>query len=297
MSSPEEMMRGCAYAIEAAYTVHLWNEFYDEVCHKNRFFPKSDFVEKYIYPLADKKYRSTISQETFPFYRARLITPGDYKDMKFDDQIQGFDSDHSGAPTDELASSGRANPAGVPYLYLASSPETACSEVCPFPTQLISVAEFKLQRDVSVVNLHQFDLKEDDELKRSGLYTAMQEIMWSFMRPNDAKNDTEYAPSQYIAAYLASKGIDGVKYASSHNPTASSFNLVLFNKTVAKCLSDRGTVYRCSGEKKIFQNMTTGLADTEKVLSSGRQWAALTDEDIKEIRSRMSKHISGDSTK
>ena len=150
MTHEEELMNRTSRLIEKACAINLWNEFYDEVRHKNRFFPHSAFVEKYIYPLASEKYRSTIHQEATPLYRARLISPEDYRHMKFDEQIHGFDRDYSGAPPAECSVSGRANPAGVSYLYLASSPETACSEVCPFPTQLISVAEFKLKRDISV---------------------------------------------------------------------------------------------------------------------------------------------------
>lgn len=296
MTHEEELMNRTSLRIEPTHAINLWNEFYDEVRHKNRFFPHSDFVERYIYPLASEKYRSTIHQEATPLYRARLISPEDYRHMKFDEQIHGFDRDYSGAPPAEYSVSGRANPAGVSYLYLASSPETACSEVCPFPTQLISVAEFKLKRDISVVNLHRFDLCEDDEVKRSGLYVAMQSIMWSFMVPCNQKTDTEYAPSQYVAAYLESQGIDGVQYASSHNPAKDSFNLVLFDPTLGQCCSDRGIVYRCLGETKYYQNMTAGLSDEEKVKKSKRQFPTLADRDIDEIRDRMRRQIGIDQT-
>ena len=53
MTHEEELMNRTSRLIERAYAISLWNEFYDEVRHKNRFFPHSAFVEKYIHPLAD----------------------------------------------------------------------------------------------------------------------------------------------------------------------------------------------------------------------------------------------------
>ena len=104
MTPEEELMNRISCSLERAYAISLWNEFYDEVRHKNRFFPHSAFAEKYIHPLASEKYRSTMHQEAAPLYRARLISPEDYRHMKFDEQLCGFDCGHSGAPSAALQS-------------------------------------------------------------------------------------------------------------------------------------------------------------------------------------------------
>ncbi len=58
-----------------------------------------------------------------------------------------------GAPREELASAGRANPWGIPFLYLAKDPETVIAEVRPWKGQRISIAEFELVEDVKIIDL------------------------------------------------------------------------------------------------------------------------------------------------
>ena len=56
-------------------------------------------------------------------------------------------------PKAELVTDGRVNPKGIAYLYLASSIDTAISEVRPWLDEGISVAHFRTTREFSVVNL------------------------------------------------------------------------------------------------------------------------------------------------
>jgi len=58
-----------------------------------------------------------------------------------------------GAPPLGKASSGRINPEGISYLYLADSPGTAIAEVRPWKRARISVATFKTTRPINVVSL------------------------------------------------------------------------------------------------------------------------------------------------
>ncbi len=55
-------------------------------------------------------------------------------------------------PIPGQASEGRANPKGIPYLYLATHRDTALAEVRPWIRSLFSVAQFKIVRDLVVVN-------------------------------------------------------------------------------------------------------------------------------------------------
>jgi hypothetical protein len=50
------------------------------------------------------------------------------------------------------ATEGRANPKGIPYLYLSSNRETALAEVRPWVGSSISVGQFKIVRELKVVN-------------------------------------------------------------------------------------------------------------------------------------------------
>ena len=123
----------------------------------------------------------------------------------------------------------------------------------------------------------------------------MKRIMWQHMFPCGHRNDIEYAVSQYISAYLNSKGVQGVKYASFHNPKEQSFNMVLFAPLLARCISEHGTVYRCVSEQKRYQNMTTGLHEDGRFIQSERSSPVLGDNEIENIRKRMIKQVSEES--
>jgi RES domain len=56
-------------------------------------------------------------------------------------------------PRLEYAKEGRVNSTGIPVLYLASEEETAISEVRPWVGSEVSVAQFKILRDLNAVNL------------------------------------------------------------------------------------------------------------------------------------------------
>jgi hypothetical protein len=55
-------------------------------------------------------------------------------------------------PLRNRAREGRANPKGIPYLYLATHQDTAMAEVRPWVGSLISIGRFALKRDVHVLN-------------------------------------------------------------------------------------------------------------------------------------------------
>src|SRR5690606_32022899 len=64
-----------------------------------------------------------------------------------------YSLDGMGKPPQELSTHGRANPAGIPYLYLASDSKTAISEVRPLKGDLVCVATLKIPSGLRIVNL------------------------------------------------------------------------------------------------------------------------------------------------
>src|SRR5262249_53432483 len=50
------------------------------------------------------------------------------------------------------APGGRANPKGIPYLYLSTHRETALAEVRPWVGSFVSAAQLKTARDLRIVN-------------------------------------------------------------------------------------------------------------------------------------------------
>jgi hypothetical protein len=58
-------------------------------------------------------------------------------------------------PLTDCAHEGRANPKGIPILYLATERDTAMLEVRPWLGSSISIVRFKAQRDLRVVDCSQ----------------------------------------------------------------------------------------------------------------------------------------------
>jgi hypothetical protein len=138
-------------------------------------------------------------------------------------------------PRRNRAREGRANPKGIPYLYVATHQDTAVAEVRPVVGSYVSVARFALKRDVHVVNCVTDDHRlmayscepEPEERERA----VWQDIDRAFSQPVTRDDDTaDYAPTQIIAEFLRANGLDGVAYGSSLGP---GHTIALFDVEVA----------------------------------------------------------------
>jgi hypothetical protein len=119
-------------------------------------------------------------------------------------------------PLADRASEGRANPKGIPCLYLASNKETAMSEVRPWIGSYITVGQFKLLRDNEVIDCSRTHPAygipfHDDEPEPEN----RAEVIWShidlaFAEPTTRNDDTgDYASTQIIAELFKSAGFGG----------------------------------------------------------------------------------------
>jgi hypothetical protein len=109
--------------------------------YHNRYFPEKtidlDRLEALLSPL-------TVDADELPsvWYRAR-IRHGDVP----------YTADQMGAPHKRIASHGRANPAGIPYLYLGSAQDPAISEIRPHTGEIACVADFTTPTALKLVDL------------------------------------------------------------------------------------------------------------------------------------------------
>jgi len=138
-------------------------------------------------------------------------------------------------PPGDRAHEGRANPKGIPYLYLATHQDTAAAEVRPWIGSYVSIAQFALKRDVRVVNCVTDDHRirwysrepEPEERERA----VWQDIDRAFSQPVTSGDDTaDYAPTQVIAEFFRENGLDGVAYGSS---LGLGHNVALFDTEAA----------------------------------------------------------------
>lgn len=202
--------------------IEQWNEFSEELIHKNRFFPLSipdrDHLEYLVSNLwlEDDGYSKTL-------YRARIsVIP------------EPFPIGQMGKPPESSVSEGRANPVGIPYLYTATDQKTAIAEVRPHKGENVSVAEFVVIKDLRLADLRNprktispFSLPED---RLSQIYSDMEylcslgEELSKPVVPRHAR--LEYLPSQYLCELIKNTGFDGVVYKSS---VGSGDNYAIFN--------------------------------------------------------------------
>lgn len=163
-----------------------------------------------------------------------------------------------GAPPKQLATDGRLNPEGIPYLYLGNSISTAIAELRPWIGAEITIGHFKLTRDVKIVNttkdkpkfypvfrLLKKNGEPEIEFKSIEEYSAEEKEVQVWGDINSAfstpvsPNETrlKYIATQYLAEVLKTAGFDGILYASSLNK--DGYNLVLFDPNSAYCAQSR----------------------------------------------------------
>lgn len=184
----------------------LWNGFRESIKHSNRFFVnKIDQLDDAL-PLLES------SDVPECFFRARIQT---------EDTI--YPSDKMGAPPKDICGNGRANPAGIPYLYLASHDNIAISEVRPSPGDKVTVAKFaRPERTLSLIDLRRpksllspFAGEHPlQELRRQlSLLDNLGRELSTPVIPRLAQ--LEYLPCQYLCEHIKNIGFDGVIYNSS----------------------------------------------------------------------------------
>jgi RES domain-containing protein len=138
-------------------------------------------------------------------------------------------------PLLDRAREGRANPKGIPHLYLATDHDTAVAEARPWIGSYVSIAQFALTRDVRVVKCvtddHRMMMYLQEPKPEERERAVWRDIDRAFCEPVTHTDDTaDYAPSQIVAEFFRENGLDGVAYGSSLGP---GHNVVLFDTEAA----------------------------------------------------------------
>lgn len=190
---------------------------------------------------ATSEERTVPIPENFPLFRARKGAQ-----YYYDDDNGELRAVHCFGPSDmkpgpEHAQDGRANPKGIPVLYLATTILTAISEVRPWIGEDISVARFKVLRELkavdltpgfgkhSIFNLTLDELAGDSEPSEDTVTNAVwTDIDNAFSRPVTREDDLlDYVPTQILAEHFQRIGFEALVYRSHFGE--SGFNVVLFD--------------------------------------------------------------------
>jgi hypothetical protein len=148
-------------------------------------------------------------------------------------------------PNRNLVRAGRANSDRKAVFYAASNKEIAIKEMRPWIGSYVSVAAFKIKKDLRIVDFFQtyggiyqtilFGLKRKKMTSREFDDYVWHSIGEAFCRPVTISDDPlGYLPTQIIAELIQSLGYDGLAYRSStepefYGPKDAGANLALFD--------------------------------------------------------------------
>lgn len=174
------------------------------------------------------------------FFRAQLghgwreqeVAPDEY------DEFPGAYEPDRMIPNAKFVGDGRVNAKGIVCLYLATNEETAALEVRPLIGSYVSIAQFRITRDLRIVdcsekligNLERYFKKDwkPDEIEQQ-VWTDINDAFSAPVERSDA--GLTYVPTQIIAETLRLKGYDGIAYKSSYGE--NGFNVALFDVDAA----------------------------------------------------------------
>lgn len=216
------------YTDDISRRLAVWERLKTSVKEKSRFFTNIDEFTRYEYLTKGKSLH--LGQK---LYRSR-ITPVGQKKIK---------CNKMGCPPKELATAGRANPIGIPYLYLSDSIKTTYFEVRAVYLDKLSVGTFIIEHELELVDFI-YDvnlfLAYNDGTKplkeiviKKKIINAIGEDLSKPLRRYDS--ELEYVPTQLICEYCKQTiGADGISFESSLHKGGR--NYVLFDGSCAKCV-------------------------------------------------------------
>ncbi len=215
-----------SYTDDIINRVNVWDQLKKDVKENYRYFVDHDRFDDYV----DLSPSSELKEGTL-LYRARIIPEGKKK----------LKSKDMGCPEKGKATAGRANPLGIPYLYLCRDEKTTYYEVRSVYLDRLSIGKFRIQRDLRIVDFNSksslflsFDGANplSDTVVKKKILEALSHDLSKPMRRYDT--ELEYIPTQLICEYCKRSKADGICFGSSLH--RGGVNYVLFNPEDAKCI-------------------------------------------------------------
>jgi len=204
-----------------------WESFADDIKYHNRFFVSEKLDTELLQSIFERLV------VTIPagveFYRARISeTLLPHAEM--------------GKPPLASATAGRANPIGIPYLYLCNDLKTTLYETRIALHETLTVGKFTSAEPISMVSLRKVDGLGPFEIQNKQFsldefieYRPYLQKLESELSKPVRKQDVhlDYLPTQFLCEFCKSIGFDAVEYKSSMNPDGS--NLALFSDRKVHC--------------------------------------------------------------
>lgn len=216
------------YSNKVVECIGIWDILKEEIIKKFRFLSIKDMTyEDYLLRSFDVHRREFSHLRLF---RSRINEDG---------SVLPKDANKMGAPPAKLASGGRANPEGIPYLYLSNTPETTFYEVRAVYLDNISTALFECTDELTLIDFSTIDSPFNDiyESVENGIIGELlvRKISEDLSRPmRRSDSPLEYIPTQFICEYIKYQtDADGIVFNSSLHK--DGVNYVIFNPSKFTC--------------------------------------------------------------
>ena len=225
-------------------SVHSYRDFAEQVRNDRRYV-WSDNVQRFLDTVLSTRHsRDTVILADTILWRAQLgikeVAKVDSDGNEIGIQILGHPANRM-KPLPDGAIEGRVNPPGIPVLYLSSCAKTAVSEVKPWTGSGVSVAQFRILRDLKAIDLSQgYGESEWKGLTWSNLLgkiepspDVIEKVTWTridkaFSIPiTSSENTTEYVPTQILAELFAGSGYEAIIYHSHF--VEDGYNIAVFD--------------------------------------------------------------------
>lgn len=208
-----------------------WESFAQEIKAQNRFFTNQT-LDLNLLESVLTRFTKTYPAGT-EFYRARISDIPLTRDLL-------------GKPPKEKTTPGRANPVGIPYLYISDQEETTLYETRISLHESISVGKFVLHAPLQVISLKSIANYGPFEIQDKGFdieefmlirpyLLKLEEELSKPVRKQDVNLD--YLPTQYLCEFIKSLGFDAVEYRSAM--AEGGYNLAVFNDKNLQCVSTK----------------------------------------------------------
>lgn len=217
------------YTDDILENLSYWEKLKDNLKHSNRFISDIGYLEELGWDgFFNTQFELNQANELF---RARVHHKSNTLAYKAEEMM---------CPPSEIAGGGRANPLGIPYLYLSNNPETVLYEVRASYLDELSIGRFELKDNISSIKI--VDFTEDTSLfqptivnqtiKAKLLRDKISRDLSKPMRRYDS--EIEYIPTQFICEFIKIfTGASGIQFSSSLH--ISGKNIVIFDQNLMNC--------------------------------------------------------------
>lgn len=228
LTDSQEMVN---YTDDIIECISYWEKLKEEIKWERRFLTNIDKLEELGWV---RFFKDTLElSKSEPLFRARLHYNGDQKEIE---------PIRMGCPDKINTSAGRANPQGIPYLYLSKNIETTLYKVRATFLDEVSVGTFQIKDNSKVIFVDFTEMagafsKVDEIVEYTKRMLLKRYISADLSKPiRRYDSELEYIPTQFICEYIRYiTEADGILFNSSlHN---GGENIVLFEQDKVECIS------------------------------------------------------------